>query len=157
MNLRSTGPLHISISESQPFDEFNGSDETSSMPLDVADTRARMTALEGFIYFVIATGIDCIRGFYHFPSVLKGSLINPDSYMRLVRLHETLAQHAAAYIVTRDASGAGMLLYWSHLLDSILLLLAAPLMPLMSEQQALHWAAVAFGPISIGLLAVAIA
>ncbi len=108
------------------------------MPLGVADTRARMTVREGFIYFRDCCCNRLYSRVYHFPSVLKGSLINPDSYMRLVRLHETLAQHAPAYIVTRDASGAGMLLYWSHLLDSILLLLAAPLMPLMSEQQALH-------------------
>ena len=111
---------------------------TYSMPLDVADTRARMTVREGFIYFVIAAAIDCILGFYHFPSVLKGSLINPDSYMRLVDSTKRLLSTLPAYIVTRDASGASMLLYWSHLLDSILLLLAAPLMPLMSEQQALH-------------------
>ncbi|HVC62347.1 MAG TPA: hypothetical protein VND19_18540 [Acetobacteraceae bacterium] len=91
------------------------------------------------------------------PGVLGTGLIDPDSYMRLVRLRETLQLHRPAYIVTRDASGHGTLLHWSHLLDSLVCLLAAPLNLVLGPAAALHLAAVLAGPISIGALGYAIA
>ena len=54
--------------------------------------------------------------------MLGGALLNPDSYMRLVRLQDSLAQHALVDRVLRD----GTVIHWSPLLDSALLLLAAP-------------------------------
>jgi hypothetical protein len=116
-----------------------------------------MSCWEGAAYFAITAAFAVIIGLRAFPAVLEGSLVNPDSYMRLVRLREILAENAPISIVSRDASGAGAVLHWSHLLDSLILLLAAPLSLLMSEEQALHWVALAFGPTTIGLLVVALA
>ena len=65
-------------------------------------------------------------------------LLNPDSAMRLLRLHDTIAAGAPTHAVMRDGSGAGTVLHWSHLLDSLLLLLAAPLAPLLGWDAALH-------------------
>ena len=108
------------------------------------------------LYFAIAAAIDTFIGLHSFPSVLKGSLVNPDTYMRLDRLRDILAQHAPVDVVGRDAGGAGTVLHWSHLIDSMILLLAAPLSPVIGEDRALHAAALAFGPISIGLLVLAV-
>jgi hypothetical protein len=90
------------------------------------------------------------------PGVLAGGLVNPDSYMRLVRLEDALQQHGAGFIVARDGSGAGTLLHWSHLIDMLLCLLAAPLRLVMDTHSALHAAAVAFGPLCMGALGLAL-
>ena len=111
---------------------------------------------EGLSYFVIALVLDIVIGLRTFPSVLQGSLVNPDTYMRLVRLRESIAEQTLVHVVSRDSSGAGTLLHWSHLLDGSLLLLAAPLRLVMSNDAALHGAALAFGPIAFGLLSCAL-
>jgi hypothetical protein len=90
-------------------------------------------------------------------AVLHGALVNPDSYMRLVRLQDIVHQHLPLHVVARDNAGAGTVLHWSHLLDSILLLLATPLIPWCGTTAALRWAGVALGPLSAGLLGVAVA
>src|SRR5271155_2139140 len=112
-----------------------------------------LTAVEAFAYFTIAALLDTVIGLRSFPGVLHGNLLNPDSYMRLDRLHDILARHAPLHVVLRDASGAGAILHWSHLLDSLLLLLALPLRPLLSQSAGLHIAAVLLGPLAMGLLA----
>jgi hypothetical protein len=90
------------------------------------------------------------------PDVLAGGLIDPDSYMRLVRLRETLQLHRPAYIVTGDGSGHGTLLHWSHLLDSLVCVLFAPLCLVLDHASALHLAAVLMGPLSIAALGYAV-
>ncbi|MGE0419374.1 MAG: hypothetical protein AB7O80_21430 [Acetobacteraceae bacterium] len=89
--------------------------------------------------------------------VLSGELINPDSYMRLVRLHEAAQTSTYAHVVTRDASGSGTLVHWSHLLDSILCLLALPLSILVDSDVALRVAAIIFGPLCLAGLGLAAA
>lgn len=91
------------------------------------------------------------------PNVVDGGLLDPDSYMRLVRLRETLQLHRPAYSVAGDGSGHGTLLHWSHLLDSLACILAAPFSLVLDPMAALHLAAVLAGPISIGALGYAIA
>lgn len=91
------------------------------------------------------------------PGVLGTGLINPDSYMRLVRLRETLEAHRPVDIVAGDGSGHGTLLHWSHLLDSLVCLLAAPFSLVLDPAAALHLAAVLAAPISIGALGYAVA
>jgi hypothetical protein len=108
------------------------------------------------LYSVVASVLDIAIGISTFPSVLHGSLVNPDSYMRMVRLRDIIAQHAPIHIVARDSGGAGTVLHWSHLVDGVMLLLAAPFSLFVGEDRALHWAALAFGPIAIGLLSVAV-
>src|SRR5579864_4079022 len=58
----------------------------------------------------------------------QGTLVNPDSYMRLVRIQEAL-DHGRWFgdVVSGDVSGLGDVLPWSHLLDGLILLLRAPL------------------------------
>lgn len=80
---------------------------------------------------------------YHFLS---------DTYMRLLRLREELAAGHALDVIARDSSGHGTVLHWSHLLDSLLLLLATPLGWLMPRDAALAGAAVMVGPLSMGAL-----
>jgi hypothetical protein len=77
--------------------------------------------------------------------------------MRLARLDDRLAAHAPIDVVARDGSGAGTVLYWSHLLDTLLLVLAAPVPPFLGEHEALRWAGVLLGPLSAGLLGMALA
>jgi hypothetical protein len=48
-------------------------------------------------------------------------------------------------------------LYWSHLLDSLLLVLRTPLMSLLGEHAALRWTGVMLGPLNAGLLGLALA
>ena len=72
--------------------------------------------------------------------------------MRLVRLRDILAAHRPLHVVARDGSGHGTVLHWSHLLDSFLLLLAAPLGWLMPEHAALHAAGLLLGAASLAAL-----
>ncbi len=121
--------------------------------------------------FALASVLDVVVGAKRLGEVLGGGLLNPDSYMRLVRLADTLRAGAPVDAVARDQSGAGFVLHWSHLLDMLLLLLAAPLQLLFPARQllfparqspdwplppALHWAAVASGPLAVGALATAV-
>lgn len=109
------------------------------------------------LYFAIAAGADIAIGLDAFPAILRGALVNPDTYMRLVRLRDMLAAHRVLDIVARDNGGAGTLLHWSHLIDGVMLLLAAPLSLAVGEATAVHSAALAFGPLAIGWLGLAIA
>jgi hypothetical protein len=77
--------------------------------------------------------------------------------MRLVRLNDIVASGLPLHAVMRDASGHGAIMSWSHLMDSFLLLLAAPLAPLMGWPSALHAAALAWSPLCMGGLGVAAA
>jgi hypothetical protein len=90
------------------------------------------------------------------PVVLGGELFNPDSYMRLVRIEEGLRAGFMGHVVANDGSGAGTVLPWSHLLDSLLVLMAAPLEPLLGWHRALFIAAATSGPVSMGLLGLAL-
>jgi hypothetical protein len=90
------------------------------------------------------------------PAVLGGELFNPDSYIRLVRIEEGLRTGHIGHIVANDGSGAGTLLHWSHLLDSLLVLMAAPLEAFLGWHRALFIAAAISGPVSVGLLGLAL-
>src|SRR5262245_21977648 len=84
--------------------------------------------------------------------MLAGALSNPDSYMRLLRLEEGLRAGRVVYVVSRDGSGAGALLHWTHLLEAMLFLISLPFMAIMNLHAALHAGAMIIGPISVGLL-----
>jgi hypothetical protein len=112
---------------------------------------------EGAGYFALALLLDLVMGLPKLGDVARGDLIGPDSYMRLDRLRNILAHRAPLDIVARDGSGTGTVIHWSHLLDSIILLLAAPLRFFMDAPHAVHWAAVALGPLSTAFLGLALA
>ena len=101
--------------------------------------------------------MDVVVGLPRLHWVIGGHLVNPDSYMRLVRIQDILDRHTLMDGVLRDASGAGTMLHWSHLLDGLLVVLAAPLYPSLGWHRALWWAAAALGPLSMGLLGAALA
>ncbi len=107
--------------------------------------------------FLLAVGLVVMRGLRDLPEVLGGALINPDSTMRLLRLQEWLAQGHPVHAVPRDVGGAGMVLPWSHFLELLLLLLAAPLVPVLGWDAAVRVVFVAAGPLGAGLLGVALA
>ncbi|CAG4920010.1 unnamed protein product, partial [Acidocella sp. C78] len=90
------------------------------------------------------------------PAVLHGTLIDPDSYMRLVRLRQGLQAGHLLNVVRRDDSGQLLLVEWSRLFDAWIVALAAPLAPLIGWHRALFAAGVATGPLSAGLLAAAL-
>lgn len=108
-------------------------------------------------YAALTASIDLVLGARHVPEVLSGGLINPDSYMRMVRLEGTLRAHHPTSIVLRDSSGHGTLIHWSHLLDSLVCVLATPFGFFMSQHAALHIAAALAGPLFMAGLGVAIA
>jgi hypothetical protein len=87
------------------------------------------------------------------PEVWSGGLANPDTYMRLTRLREMLNSGGVVYAVARDGSGHGTMLHWSHLVDSLLILLMAPFRLFMAPDAALHAAGLLFGPLNVAALA----
>ncbi|MCW3473115.1 hypothetical protein [Limobrevibacterium gyesilva] len=116
--------------------------------------RPALSGREAAVYFLIAAVLDVATGLRSAPGVLQGDLLNPDTYMRLVRLRDIVRLGEPLHVVLRDGSGGGTVLHWSHFLDSMLLLLAAPLRLLLGPDTALHGAALAIGPIGVGLLGV---
>lgn len=106
--------------------------------------------------FLISFSVALLVRPQNFAFVLDGELINPDSYMRLVRIQEALGSGQwFTDIVSRNESGMGTLIYWSHFLDAFILLLRLPLMCFMPAEQALFWAGALLGPILLGLLGMA--
>lgn len=121
------------------------------------DAVLRLSSCHALLLFVIGClPVLVISGRISLPAVLGGELFNPDSYMRLVRIEEGLRTGHIGHVVANDGSGAGTVLHWSHLLDSLLVLMAAPLEPLLGWHLALFIAAAISGPISVGLLGLAL-
>jgi hypothetical protein len=108
------------------------------------------------LYFSIALTIVLLMGPHGAEHLAQGTLVNPDSYMRLVRIQEAL-DHGRWFgdVVSGDVSGQGDVLPWSHLLDGLILLLRAPLRAIFQPDKALLWAGAISGPLSVGLLGVA--
>ncbi len=115
------------------------------------------SAREGMTCAVLAIALVVAEGAKGLPGVLLGELPNPDSAMRLVRLRDMLAAGAPLDAVARDGSGHGVVLHWSHLLDSLLLLLGAPLAPWLGWESALRCVAIGVGPLCMGALGAALA
>src|SRR5690242_2703350 len=112
--------------------------------------------MEALACFLLPALIACATASQFLPRLLAGGLLNPDSYMRLLRIEEMLREHHVTYVVPRDGSGAGALLHWSHLIDSLIILLAAPFGLLLDQHAALHAAAMVFGPLCMGALGLAL-
>jgi hypothetical protein len=100
---------------------------------------------------------DLAFGWRQIGQVWRGELTDPDSYMLLVRMREALSHgHWFGSVVSRDASGHGVVLYWSHLFDAVILLLHAPLRLILPPDKALYWAGAAMAPLSMGLLGIVV-
>ena len=114
--------------------------------------RLRLVAL-----FVVGVALDILLSGPMLAAVSRGELFNPDSYMRLVRLREMLIEGRVLHAVDADNGTGGILLHWSHLLDGVLLLMAAPLRLFLDRDAALFWSGAVSGPLSVGLLSAACA
>lgn len=98
---------------------------------------------------------DLAFGWRQIGQVWRGELTDPDSYMLLVRMREALSKgHWFGSMVSHDASGHGVVLYWSHLFDAVILLLYTPLRLVLPTDGALYWAGAAMAPLSMGLLGI---
>jgi hypothetical protein len=85
-----------------------------------------------------------------------GELIDPDSYMRLVRIRDGLVTGLFTHVVPADSGGNGTIVYWSHLLDFCILAFWVPLHALMSSELALLVAGAITGPLFAAALAAAL-
>ena len=103
----------------------------------------------------IAFVLTAFFGLQNFGALLHGALLNPDSAMRLVRLDAMLQAHAPLHAVARD--GHGTVLHWSHLLDSVLLLMAWPFASFLGWHQGLVVIAPMVGPLSMAALGASLA
>lgn len=103
--------------------------------------------------FALAALFSGLRGYNTVPA---GGLIDPDSYMRIVRIRDGLATGWFTHVVRNDNGGAGTLVYWSHLVDAVVLALYAPLRLLLDDTAAMRWAAALNGPLFSGLLGAAL-
>ena len=114
----------------------------------------------GMIYtllFLLSAGLNILVGARDWPAVLAGSLNDPDSYMRLLRIEQGIRAGHLLLVVARDDSGAGVMVEWSRLLDMLLWLMAAPFAPWFGWHRALFAAGVALGPIGAGALGAVLA
>jgi hypothetical protein len=107
--------------------------------------------------FLLGAALNILAGWTAWPDVLAGSLNDPDSYMRLERILQGIAQGHLVNVVARDDSGAGVMVEWSRLLDALLWAMALPFAGLLGWRQALFGAGVALGPLGAGALGVALA
>lgn len=101
---------------------------------------------------LIATAITIVASAGHIPAVVHGNLVDPDSYMRLVRIRQGIDAGHLVNAVQRDDSGHLLVIEWSRLFDAVIVILAAPFAPFFGWTRALFWAGVATGPLSGGLL-----
>ena len=109
------------------------------------------------LLFLIAAGLNILLGLHDWPSVLAGSLNDPDSYMRLLRLEQGIHAGHLVVVVARDDSGAGVMVEWSRLLDMLLWVMALPWAAFLGWHKALYVAGVALGPLSVGALGAVLA
>jgi len=107
--------------------------------------------------FLLSLVLNLLLGAKSWPGVLGGSLNDPDSYMRLVRLEQGIRAGHLVVRVARDDSGAGVMVEWSRLLDLVLWVMGLPLAPFLGWHRALFVAGVALGPLSVGLLGMVLA
>jgi hypothetical protein len=109
------------------------------------------------LLFLLAAGLNILLGLHQWPYVLAGNLQDPDSYMRLLRIEQGVRAGHLLTNVAGDQSGAGVMVEWSRLLDMIIWLLAAPMVPFLGWHKALFAAGVALGPLGVGALGVSLA
>ena len=111
----------------------------------------------GFTAFALPMAAGLAVGLRFTDVAREGGLLNPDSFMRMVRLRDMLDSGHTVYAVARDGSGHGTLLHWSHLIDSLLTLLALPMTLFMGQNDAVYLAALLFAPLGMGALGLSIA
>lgn len=119
----------------------------------VADTIAEAPSFLMVWSFALVAALETLRGYITVPA---NGLIDPDSYMRVVRIREGLATGWFTHVVQNDNGGAGTIVYWSHLIDALVMVLYAPLRLVLDNDAALRWAAALTGPLFAGALGAAL-
>jgi len=76
-------------------------------------------------------------------------LLDGDNYMRLVRIRDGLRTGWFTHVVANDNAGTGTVVYWSHAIDALVLLVRLPLLLVLPGQEALF----AAGAIAASLIA----
>ena len=104
------------------------------------------------LLFALAAAIELLASLHTVPVVWQGGLLDPDSYMRLLRIEQGLKLGHLVNSVQRDDSGAPLVIEWSRLFDAGLVALASPLAPFVGWRTGLRLAGVASGPLFAGLL-----
>jgi hypothetical protein len=101
---------------------------------------------------VAALGAAAVETIAGVRSARLGVLTDPDSYMRLVRIRDGLSTGLFTHIVRADSGGKGTVIYWSHLLDFLILSIWASLHLFLRSQAALLVAGAVTGPLFAALL-----
>lgn len=101
--------------------------------------------------------MSCVVSARDIPLVLHGGLIDPDSFMRLLRIDQGIKLGRLVNVVQRDDAGVPLVIEWSRLFDGVIVALAAPLVPWLGWHRAVLVAGVASGPLSVGLLGAGLA
>ena len=107
--------------------------------------------------FLLAAAMQLAGSAGSFAHVWQGGLVDPDSYMRLLRIEQGLKLGHLVNMVHRDDSGAPLLIEWSRLFDAALVALAAPFAPVFGWHTALRWAGIASAPLAAGALGAGLA
>ena len=108
------------------------------------------------LIFCFAAGLELLTSAQNFGLVLHGGLIDPDSYMRLLRIGQGLRHGGLVNIVQRDDGGVPLMIEWSRLFDAGLVAMAAPFALFLGWHRALFISGVMSAPIAAGLLGVAL-
>jgi hypothetical protein len=82
------------------------------MDLNDQAQRNSVSLSEGTLCFLAAGILTVLISWRQLPVVARGELINPDSYMRVLRLAEMIRAGKPLDVVARDGSGAGISLHW---------------------------------------------
>jgi hypothetical protein len=127
-----------------------GSQWRPAAPIWRASALYGAIALAGALMEILASGRSVAL-------VLHGGLIDPDSFMRLVRIEQGIRLGHLLNMVQRDDGGVPLLIEWSRLFDAVIVALAAPLVPWLGWHHALFVAGVATGPLSAGCFSAAAA
>jgi hypothetical protein len=100
-----------------------------------------------------SAAIETILSVYLLPF---GELLDPDSYMRLVRIRHGSTAGLFTHIVPADNGGNGTIVYWSHLLDFCITALWVPLHALIPSELSLLVAGAITGPLFAAAFAAAL-
>jgi hypothetical protein len=131
---------------------------------EVSATGAKRARIPGFVgdrpihalmavAALVAAAVETIVSVRRVPF---GELIDPDSYMRLVRIRDGMSTGLFTHIVRADSGGKGTIIYWSHLLDLMILSIWAPLHLFLKSQAALLVAGAVTGPLFAAAFAAAL-
>jgi len=82
------------------------------------------------------------------PGVFAGRLVDPDCYVRLMRIERLVTTGAwwDGLMPLLDAPG-GLVMHWTRLFDLVVLACSLPLMPFLDFHQALFWGGAAASPL----------